>query len=547
MIIFLLSISCVQGFFKFITPDELKNLTVYEEIAAFSKVQFLPNYGKLVFAYADNCEIKGRYNETDIITVFEKDLEYKCNIRDLAISAKDAGSGAFVLVLSFNEIYYYYYDYYINYEGEELVYSYEGNEPIDIPCLLVYGDIESVLEDYKLNSTVWVNYGYKTIPQENSPKIKYFMASDYSIDSIFFNDLYDFLNYEDLYLYNFELVFLFDDWLYDYENENCVSTNSTLSYNISFCLYSNYYATGYQRIMSTVIILNYYYSLPSFDYLYYFLSFLSEVNYYCYNDYSEQCVSDLVTYYGGIPNTDAYILTLHHSEFGLTIPCYSINEIFIYTQKCLFEALKVGKYYSQCKNYLDECNDGCMYYELQDLICNPKCNSTACGYDNLLCLQENDCFIFTYGDGYCSESCLTDPDCKIESLEDDLSSDDYPYLLLKIIIPIIGGVLIILIVVFVVYLIYSRKKIKDLKAKDGSTIELDEEIKSITFTKKVSYNEKPFCVLDLKPIEVGDKVGVAPKCKHIFHYDCLKLKQKEMSLQGCPLCNQVKEVETNRV
>lgn len=109
----------------------------------------------------------------------------------------------------------------------------------------------------------------------------------------------------------------------------------------------------------------------------------------------------------------------------------------------MFEAYKIALYSSYCKLYLDECDDGCLYYELQDLNCNLKCNSTACGYDNLLCLQENSCFIFTYEDGYCSKLCLSDPDCEVieEPSEDDSSSDDYPYLLLKIIIPIIGGVL----------------------------------------------------------------------------------------------------------
>lgn len=55
-----------------------------------------------------------------------------------------------------------------------------------------------------------------------------------------------------------------------------------------------------------------------------------------------------------------------------------------------------------------------------------------------------------------------------------------------------------------------------------------------------------FCTLDLIAISVGEKVAIIPKCKHIFHYDCLKAKQEEQSFQGCPLCNQEKVIETNR-
>ncbi|OMJ68499.1 hypothetical protein SteCoe_34022 [Stentor coeruleus] len=534
MIILLLSISCAQGFLNFITPDELKNLTAYEEIATFSPVQFLPNYGKLAFADVNDCEVNGNYDKEDVITIFQNDLDDYCEILELATSAKHAGGGAFVFILSDDD--YYYYDK-INYEGEELVYAYEGNDKIDIFCLIVYGGIDKALKDYK-NSTVWVNYGYKTIPREYSPKIKYFMASDYSIDAIFFSELNDLDYYEDLSLYNLELVFLSDYDTYDYESGYCVNTNNSLAYDISYCLYSNDYATGYQKIMSTVIILNYYYSLPPNYYLYYFLSFLYDVYDTCFYDYGEECISEIVTYYEGVPNTDPYILVLHHTEFYLTIPCYSVNGVFIYTQGYLTEAYILGYY-----NSYYGCDDDCMYYELTDLNCKHECNSTVCGYDNLLCLQENNCFIFTYGDGYCSQSCLSDPDCETSL---DSSSDDYPYLLLKILIPIIGGLLIILIVVFVLYIIYIKKKVKVSKDKEGSADVLNEGIKAITFTKKVPYNGEALCTIDLKSISVGEKVFVIPECKHIFHYDCIKAKQEEKTYQGCPICNQVRETEANR-
>ncbi|OMJ92184.1 hypothetical protein SteCoe_5053 [Stentor coeruleus] len=548
MNILLLSISCAQGFIKFITPDELKNLTVFEEIATFSKVQLLPSYGKLAFADIDNCEIKGSYNENDVITIFQNDFDIECNVRDIAISAMHTGGGAFMLILrdDFDDYYYYYIGNY-NGEGEELVYPYEGSDQINIFCLIIYG-AEKNLKDYKKMSTIWVNYGYKTIPQESSPRIKYFMASDYSVDRIFFDELdkldelYKLGYYENLYLYNFEPVFLYYDWNYDYEDEDCVNTNNTV-YNISFCLYSNYYATGYERVMSTVIILNYYYSLPSFDFLYDFLSFLSDVYVYCENDYSEQCISEIVVNHGGIPNADPNILTIHHSEFYLTIPCYSINGVFIYTQGYLTEAYKIGIYMSGCKCYLDECDDDCTYYQLTDLTCNPKCNSTSCGYDNLVCLQENNCYIFTYGDDYCSESCLIDPDCdKKES-----SSNENLYFLLKIIIPAVGGVIIILAVLLVIYLIHSRRKLENIKKREGSTVELYEKFKKITFTDKVIFHGEAICLIDLKGISIGEKVVVIPECKHIIHYKCLKEMQDARSFQGCILCNQKKEIETNQV
>lgn len=79
------------------------------------------------------------------------------------------------------------------------------------------------------------------------------------------------------------------------------------------------------------------------------------------------------------------------------------------------------------------------------------------------------------------------------------------------------------------------------------TIGLKEEIKPIAYSKKVKYNGEALCAIDLKSITAGENVVVIPECKHIFHYDCLKDMQKEKSFQGCPICNQTNEIETNRI
>lgn len=69
-------------------------------------------------------------------------------------------------------------------------------------------------------------------------------------------------------------------------------------------------------------------------------------------------------------------------------------------------------------------------------VCSLSCNVSNCNYDNLMCLQENNCYFFMLGDGNCNSACPSDPDCSTDD-----SNDGNYYLIIVILIPILGGIL----------------------------------------------------------------------------------------------------------
>ena len=78
-----------------------------------------------------------------------------------------------------------------------------------------------------------------------------------------------------------------------------------------------------------------------------------------------------------------------------------------------------------------KCSEQCAYDDLRDIDCSIKCNSSSCGYDNLYCLESDNCYTFMLNDGNCNDLCSDDPDCP--------ASDSVH--LAAIIVPIIGGVI----------------------------------------------------------------------------------------------------------
>jgi Ring finger domain len=57
-------------------------------------------------------------------------------------------------------------------------------------------------------------------------------------------------------------------------------------------------------------------------------------------------------------------------------------------------------------------------------------------------------------------------------------------------------------------------------------------------------NEHASCTICFGYLEDGDRIGVLPRCKHIFHVDCLKgwLKRRNV----CPLCLQGEAAERSQ-
>lgn len=168
---------------------------------------------------------------------------------------------------------------------------------------------------------------------------------------------------------------------------------------------------------------------------------MSQVFLTCNRVYTTECMIESLIKFNVEPNLDYNILYLRARKSNYYKYFYSINGVNLYNPGSMIAAYSAGSHYfaDESKGYLDECNDGCYYKYLYDSTCTKSCNTTSCSYGNLQCLQENNCFGFMLGDGYCNSVCPSDPDCQSEESNDN---GGYYFLLIIIIIPIIGIILL---------------------------------------------------------------------------------------------------------
>lgn len=458
MALIVLIITIAQGLVTFLSPDELRNLTLPYATPFFTKVELFQRYGKLVFAKITDCEVDGEFKDDEVVVAFSKDIG-NCYLYDVAQSVERVGGGAFFAVVSdnflddygdFNFGYDWEYNIDSNYLNKDYIYYSHETTVLKIFCLVLL-DGHSIFKEYESMSPIWVQYSYNQFLRTNSPNFEFGLTENFLRSENFFSELEGFVSYASIYIHNMDLFLdnaesyeYYSEEYYNYlDEEQCVKVIVDSYKNCSFCLYTyddNYNPAGYETLMAMTLILNYYYSFSSTDYIDGFVYFFNSLIRSCYNEYTSNCISNVLIEYEAVPNFNTFILYQHNRNSYISEYYYSLNEVFIYTTGVMEPSFIFSNIYeAEYSNfYVDGCDDGCSFVDLLDLTCSDKCNSTRCSYDNLNCIQNNECFSFMLGDGYCNSVCPSDPDCPIDETND--SDDDY-FLIVVIVIPIIGGLL----------------------------------------------------------------------------------------------------------
>lgn len=441
MVIFLLFINLSEGLVAFLSPDELRNITLEYAVPVFTSIEFLQNYGKLVFVSIKNCEYDRTFEIDEVVAVFSEDIE-ECSLYDLVKNARINQAKAFFAIASDDhDGYSWENNITFNDYSQEFTFNSFESSHLDIFCLVLL-NVHSKLNKYKDESPIWIQYSYKQFPRSENPVIEFSLTSNFSRNSIFFNEFKE-INTE-INSDQFNLFFIPDKSLnyydcgyeYGYEEENCLIVNITSNKNITYCLYPDYPTKGKERLVVISLIMNYYYTYYSC--ITDFSDFLSELYSKCNDAYSINCTSNVLTSFSVVPIKDPYVLYMKCKYVESTYYAYSINNVFIYTSKFINEAYSYSDVNQlEGNDYLETCNAGCNYKDLYDLECSKACNNSLCNYDNLDCLMITNCHTFMQEDGYCSSLCPSDPDCS--NTGSSYSKND---ILLIIIISIIGGILL---------------------------------------------------------------------------------------------------------
>lgn len=380
MFMLILFFFTAEGLVKFLSPDELIDIEFEFAIPSFSKLQFLKGYGILTFPLIKNCEIQGKFTEHQVITVFGREL-YDCDIYNIAYSAQKQGGGAFLAWADQSEFNDNWKDKILyNNENLDRIY-YDPRSSLGIFCLLLL-DSNSELSNYKNNDIqIWVEYSFNQIEKTTYPHLKYEMSSDFSVDNRFFNELsetYYYLvlkNNLDL-TYAYKKIVMISSSGDDLADDDCLLAEIKDNIKYFYCLESNGVNKGYDRLMATTIIFNYYDSLPAMNHTEIFINLLNTIYEECYIDLDIICITDIFERNGEEPNLDPSILAQFGQENSLSFYSYSINHFYIYNSESMniaFDNSYVAKY-NYCNIYIDHCNnDTCLYKELDDHVCSLSC------------------------------------------------------------------------------------------------------------------------------------------------------------------------------
>lgn len=201
-----------------------------------------------------------------------------------------------------------------------------------------------------------MQYSYNYIPKKNSPDFEFGLTEDFVRSDLFFSELENFAYSFNIYIYNLDL-YLMDVYSNEISGEEeindemCVKVNVDHYKNVSLCLYTYDGSMGSEKLMSIALILNYYYSFSSTDFVDNFLDFLYDLKISCSIEYTINCISDVLIAHGTVPNLDAYIIYQHNTDISFRHYFYKINDVSIFTSGIMKTSYIIGN-----KNKVDDCN-----------------------------------------------------------------------------------------------------------------------------------------------------------------------------------------------
>ena len=94
----------------------------------------------------------------------------------------------------------------------------------------------------------------------------------------------------------------------------------------------------------------------------------------------------------------------------MVLPFYYVSGIPFFIEKFIEQiyCLSSPNPPSECRF----CNNNVCVDNPHTNQCSLSCNTSDCGFDNLKCLEADNCYSFMIGDGNCNNACINDPDCK---------------------------------------------------------------------------------------------------------------------------------------
>ena len=423
--------------FSIVSPDNLVASSIPYEIALFGNPSIYTIYGKLIFYRPIVCGFLESFNSTDFIIVYP--LYKQCFYYDFAYSVQKSGASAMILAGSVPAM---------------APKDEKSGNMINILVISIDYTQASYYENFH-NIEIWATFQFDLPKRVYNPIISYYLTSNYTVDKPFFISLQQLNDKINIPISNISIYI-------EYENDsnytalNCV--NSSLA---SYCLNSTMNATGSQLLNNSIAIVNSFNNLQlSNSSLLDFLILVTDFYNSCEFNYSINCIENILTNLNMSIITSSDILDSRGIELinskNSAITFFAISDTYFFWLNYL-EELYCSISLNPSPN-CTLCSPSCNYDYIQNIdYCN-YCNTSSCGYSDLVCLIENNCYSFMLGDGNCNSKCINDTDCAIISIKASNNSN-----LIIILSTIFGFCFLFVLWQILVAFLYIQLKKRDLK------------------------------------------------------------------------------------
>lgn len=375
--------------FKIYTPDLLLSYSIPYKISTIGSPGLYPALGTIFEMSSLDCSF-GSYVLNNFIPILKK--PENCSYSQLSSSAEKQGV-PFIIFLT---------------DTEEYIQDFYFKTQISIPVL-------SILEEtytYNLGnySSMLISYEYK-VEYMASPSIEVKLVGGFNNRLMFIKSLidlnerldYDFTNFSVNFLYN-----LFDNTIYESKTD-CITYNGQL-----YCDKGE--LPGAELLNNSIVSLNIYNEIPkNSQSILQYLTYLHTLYSDCTESPIAPCHQKILEKFQFTYN-ESYNTLPSFSLFTSNFSHFLINTQLFPWPSHLIQAfcLSSNSVHPSCPLCSPACNISSYFSE----SCIDNCNSSTCGYSNLLCLSYTGdplCLNSMINDGICSTHCMFEEDCRESS------------------------------------------------------------------------------------------------------------------------------------
>lgn len=401
--------------FQIISPQKIADKDIEVRAYNFGNPSFLLTYGELVKSSIENCDYTlYQQSKSTFVVLYNTD---KCDILSLAKSVQESGAQGVIFVSS------------SNITAGILLSKDTRKDEISIIALNISAESGALINKYE-DGEIWIKYQHNPFLTFTSSNIELMLSSDFGLDKPFITKLEDFINTYADFIFIEEINIRPISVNQAYNEDNCIIYSQT-----DFACADRFSSsiTGANKLNITVLFLNVYSKIKSFEEFSGLLQAMIDLYSKCDIEKSIECAENVFSNHSLPINYDPQVLS-SKKDLDFAIPYYSLKDstYLLWWSDYLEQAFCLTS--SDSVNICRNLTQSCTYENVKDSSCSSLCNTTDANYDNLNCLEEDKCYTFLLGNDFCENFiCPNDPDCSKPVIIDEFSDD---LKLVKILLPL---------------------------------------------------------------------------------------------------------------